>query len=112
MTSFCTIVYAPSKLEEAMNMLLGVFEKYAVKHGDRLQLSGSEMRNLFREELQELMKEASNRPQKFGEILSSLDKNLDGQVNFEEFVSMATKLIMCTSSYFDKYGGDLMCGYE
>lgn len=40
-----------------MNMLLGVFEKYAVKHGDRLQLSNREMGNLFRGELHDLMKE-------------------------------------------------------
>lgn len=50
--------------------------------------------------------------QKVGEILSGLDQNLDGQVDFQEFVSMVAKLTMCSNAYFDTIYGRPFCGVK
>lgn len=50
--------------------------------------------------------------QKVGEVLTGLDQNLDGQVDFEEFVSMVTKLTMCSNAYFDTIYGQSFCGVK
>uniref|UniRef100_A0A8P4G2J3 EF-hand domain-containing protein n=1 Tax=Dicentrarchus labrax TaxID=13489 RepID=A0A8P4G2J3_DICLA len=87
------------KLESAMSSLVELFECYALKDGDRLHLSRREMSNMFHEELGDLIKRSKD-PQKTAEILTNMDQNLDGQVDFEEFISMVTKFTMCSFDYF------------
>ncbi|XP_035529093.1 protein S100-A1-like [Morone saxatilis] len=78
------------KLVSAMSSLVELFECYALKDGDRLHLSRREMSNMFHEELGDLIQRSKD-PQKTGEILTNMDQNLDGQVDFEEFVSMTVQ---------------------
>lgn len=49
------------KLDLAMNIFIEMFEKYATKDGDRLHLSGRELRNMFRAELCELLQVVGSR---------------------------------------------------
>ncbi|KAL7393909.1 hypothetical protein ABVT39_017590 [Epinephelus coioides] len=104
-------VYCPEQgtLESAMNMLVDVFQSHALQDGDKFHLNRWEMKDLFQRELRQLL-ESSKDIQKSCQIIDDLDKNRDGKVDFEEFVSVATKLIMCCHSYFREE--NLMCGYR
>lgn len=123
------------RLDFAMNILIEMFQKYATKEGDRLHLSRKELRDMFNAELSDLLQvvggggqnicrfnvmssflhhcllyfqKGTRDPQKVGVILTSLDQNLDGRVDFEEFVSMVTQLTMCSNAYFKTFYGQ--CG--
>lgn len=49
------------KLDLAMDIFIEMFQKYATKDGDRLHLSGRELRNMFRTELCELLQVVGSR---------------------------------------------------
>uniref|UniRef100_A0A3Q4AHZ4 EF-hand domain-containing protein n=1 Tax=Mola mola TaxID=94237 RepID=A0A3Q4AHZ4_MOLML len=59
--------------------------------GNKFQLNRAELRNLLGGELSHYL-EASRDPRRVQEIISDLDKNLDGTMDFEEFVAMVTQL--------------------
>lgn len=43
------------RLDFAMNILIEMFEKYAIREGDRLNLSRKELRDMFNTELSDLL---------------------------------------------------------
>lgn len=46
------------------------------------------------------------------EIISDLDKNLDGTMDFEEFVAMVTQLTVSSTSFFQDYTPVIIkCGH-
>nr|XP_020513893.2 protein S100-A1-like [Labrus bergylta] len=87
-----------SPLEDAMNTLIDVFRSHSHRDGDGDYLSRREMRELFNAELGQFLT-ASRCPVRVGEVLAGMDQNLDGKVDFEEFVSMLTKIAVY--SFFD-----------
>ncbi|XP_029928379.1 protein S100-A1 [Myripristis murdjan] len=91
-----------SKLENAMDNLMDVFNYYATRDGDKFSLSRSELKGLLRGELCHYL-EASRDPRMVDEIMCDLDKNMDGKVNFEEFVGLVTRLTVASCGYFDGY---------
>lgn len=56
------------------------------------------------------LQQESRDPEKVQGILTGMDENLDGRLDFEEFVSMVTKFTMCSNAYFDKIYGVPSCG--
>ncbi|XP_042346758.1 protein S100-A1-like [Plectropomus leopardus] len=97
-----TVVHCPAQgtLQSAMKMLIDVFQAHAQDDADKLHLNRWEMKDLFKRELLELIQN-SKEPFRSFEIMDNLDKNRDCKVDFEEFVSVATKLIMLSHPYFN-----------
>lgn len=123
-----------------MNMMIDVFGSYARRDGDRLRLSKRQLRSVLSTEIAELLQvnrihpcsflhcfysvffslkffqfcfqKANKDPDKVERIMLGLDENLDGQVDFEEFMNMVTKLTVCSNSYFNTVYGQSWCGVK
>ncbi|KAF4088440.1 hypothetical protein AMELA_G00083360 [Ameiurus melas] len=89
----------PSDLERSMETLITVFHRYAGKEGNSSTLSRRELRQLMEAELSTFLK-AQKDPATVDKIMKDLDTNGDGEVNFEEFVSLVVGLsIACEQCY-------------
>ncbi|XP_066539002.1 protein S100-A10b [Hoplias malabaricus] len=89
----------PSDLERAMETLITVFHRYADKEGNCNTLSRRELRQLMETELSSFLKSQKD-PATVDKIMKDLDANGDGEVNFEEFVSLVVGLsIACEQLY-------------
>ncbi|XP_074542977.1 protein S100-A10a [Halichoeres trimaculatus] len=94
-----TSVNMPSELETAMESLIKVFHKYASKEGRSGTLSRRELRELMENELSNFLQSQKD-PAAIDKIMKDLDTNGDGQVDFEEFVSLVVGLsIACEQCY-------------
>ncbi|XP_076135886.1 protein S100-A10b [Alosa pseudoharengus] len=89
----------PSDLETSMETLIKVFHKYASREGDSGTLSRKELKMLMETELAGFLKSQKD-PGAVDRIMKDLDTNGDGEVNFEEFVSLVVGLsIACEKCY-------------
>uniref|UniRef100_A0A8C7U0X4 Protein S100 n=2 Tax=Oncorhynchus mykiss TaxID=8022 RepID=A0A8C7U0X4_ONCMY len=89
----------PSDLERAMESMITVFHKYAAKEGSGNTLSRRELKDLMENELSGFLKSQKD-PATVDKIMKDLDSNGDGEVNFEEFVSLVVGLsIACEQCY-------------
>ncbi|XP_077051280.1 protein S100-A10a [Siphateles boraxobius] len=89
----------PSQLETAMESLIMVFHRYAGKEGRSGTLTRRELRLLMENELSGFLKSQKD-PTTIDRIMKDLDANGDGEVNFEEFVSLVVGLsIACEACY-------------
>ncbi|KAK9526703.1 hypothetical protein VZT92_015388 [Zoarces viviparus] len=89
----------PSELETAMESLIKVFHRYATKEGKTYGLSRGQLRQLMENELSNFLKSQKD-PAAVDKIMKDLDSNCDGQVDFEEFVSLVVGLsIACEQCY-------------
>ncbi|KTF72986.1 hypothetical protein cypCar_00038249 [Cyprinus carpio] len=89
----------PSELETAMESLIMVFHRYAGKEGKSGTLTRRELRILMENELSGFLKSQKD-PTTIDRIMKDLDANGDGEVNFEEFVSLVVGLsIACEECY-------------
>ncbi|PWS23017.1 hypothetical protein DKP78_15365 [Enterococcus faecium] len=82
-----------------MEMLIKVFHRYASEEGDTGTLSRKELKTLMKAELNGFLQSQKD-PGTVDRIMKDLDTNGDGQVNFEEFVSLVVGLsIACEQCY-------------
>ncbi|KAG5842860.1 protein S100-A1-like [Anguilla rostrata] len=89
----------PSELESCMESLIKVFHRYASKEGNSNSLSRRELKELMENELNTFLKSQKD-PAAVDSIMKNLDTNGDGEVNFEEFVSLVVGLsIACEQCY-------------
>ncbi|XP_034456342.1 protein S100-A10a [Limanda limanda] len=89
----------PSELETAMESLIKVFHRYASKEKNTTTLNRRELRELMENELSNFLKSQKD-PAAVDKIMKDLDTNGDGQVDFEEFVSLVVGLsIACEQCY-------------
>ncbi|KAM9434882.1 protein S100-A10a [Clarias gariepinus] len=89
----------PSDLEKAMESLILVFHRYASKEGNTNTLSRRELRELMENELSNFLRSQKD-PGTVDKIMRDLDTNRDGEVSFEEFVSLVVGLsIACEQCY-------------
>ncbi|KAK6327264.1 hypothetical protein J4Q44_G00029090 [Coregonus suidteri] len=89
----------PSELECAMESMITVFHKYAAKEGSGNTLSRRELKDLMENELSGFLKSQKD-PTTVDKIMKDLDSNGDGEVDFEEFVSLVVGLsIACEQCY-------------
>ncbi|NP_001005961.1 protein S100-A10a [Danio rerio] len=89
----------PSELETAMESLIMVFHRYAGKEGRSGTLTRRELRILMENELSGFLKSQKD-PTFVDRIMKDLDANGDGEVDFEEFVSLVLGLsIACEACY-------------
>ncbi|KAG9275885.1 protein S100-A10b [Astyanax mexicanus] len=89
----------PTDLERSMESLITVFHRYADKEGNSNTLSRRELRQLIESELPTFLKSQKD-PATVDKIMKDLDANGDGEVSFEEFVSLVVGLsIACEQCY-------------
>ncbi|XP_077362694.1 protein S100-A10a isoform X1 [Festucalex cinctus] len=89
----------PSELETAMESLILVFHRYASRDGRTGTLNRRELRLLMENELSNFLR-CQKDPAAVDKIMKDLDTNGDGQVDFEEFVSLVVGLsIACERCY-------------
>ncbi|KAF0024580.1 hypothetical protein F2P81_023382 [Scophthalmus maximus] len=81
----------PSELENAMESLIKVFHRYASDDGKSTTLNRRELRSLMENELSNFLQSQKD-PAAVDKIMKDLDTNGDGQVDFEEFVSLVVGL--------------------
>ncbi|KAM3615181.1 uncharacterized protein V6R79_024543 [Siganus canaliculatus] len=91
-----------SNLQSAMESLIAVFHSYSGKEGDKYKLSKPELKTLLQGELSELMT-ASKDPMVVDKILTDLDENKDGEVDFQEFVVLVAALTVACNEFFIDY---------
>ncbi|KAK7147251.1 hypothetical protein R3I94_009941 [Phoxinus phoxinus] len=88
-----------SKLENAMEGLIKVFHTYSSKEGDKYKLSKAELKSLLHGELGDFLA-ASKDPMVVEKIMSDLDENRDGEVDFQEFVVLVAALTVACNEFF------------
>ncbi|XP_015228058.1 PREDICTED: protein S100-A1-like [Cyprinodon variegatus] len=88
----------PSLLQGAMEDLIKVFYSYSGKEGDKYKLNKMELKNMLQEELS--LKEGSYDSAEVEKVMSSLDENQDGEVDFQEFVVLVAALTMACNEFF------------
>lgn len=82
-----------------METLITVFHRYADTEGSKASLSRKELKLLMETELSSFLKSQKD-PAAIDRIMKDLDSNGDGEVNFEEFVSLVVGLsIACEQIY-------------
>ncbi|XP_003768081.1 protein S100-A12 [Sarcophilus harrisii] len=82
-----------TKLEGAVNCLVTVFHKYSLASGHYHTLSKDKFRKLLETEIPEVLKNPKD-PKTVEKILKEVDSNKDGMINFEEFLFLATRLLV------------------
>uniref|UniRef100_A0A667ZEU2 Protein S100 n=2 Tax=Myripristis murdjan TaxID=586833 RepID=A0A667ZEU2_9TELE len=92
----------PSELEIAMESMITVFHRYASKDGRSGTLSRRELRELLENELSGFLK-SQREPAAVDQIMKNLDANGDGQVDFEEFVSLVVGLSIACEQCYQKH---------
>ncbi|KAM4735667.1 protein S100-A1 [Anableps anableps] len=88
-----------STLQGTMEDLIKVFYHYSGKEGDKYKLNKKELKNMLQEELSEFLN-GSNDPALVEKIMTGLDDNKDGEVDFQEFVVLVAALTVACNEFF------------
>ncbi|XP_007576926.1 protein S100-A1-like isoform X1 [Poecilia formosa] len=88
-----------STLQGAMEDLIKVFYRYSGNEGDKYKLNKKELKKMFQEELSEFLN-GSNDPGMVEKIMTGLDDNKDGEVDFQEFVVLVAALTVACNEFF------------
>ncbi|TDH11301.1 hypothetical protein EPR50_G00059500 [Perca flavescens] len=87
-----------SKLQTAMAILIEVFHSYSGKEGDKNKLNKSELKNLLKTEL----KIDGGDSREIEGMMRELDADRDGEVNFQEYVTLVAAMTMISNEFFQK----------
>ncbi|XP_050787009.1 protein S100-A5-like [Gopherus flavomarginatus] len=84
-------------LEKALATLVCIFHKYSGKEGDKMTLSKGELKELVKNELGlgERMKEGG-----IEQLMKSLDRNSDQEIDFKEYSVFLSTLCMAYNDIF------------
>uniref|UniRef100_F1SFV8 Protein S100 n=2 Tax=Sus scrofa TaxID=9823 RepID=F1SFV8_PIG len=83
-------------LEKALTTMVTTFHKYSGREGSKLTLSRRELKELIKKELcLGEMKESS-----VDDLMKSLDKNSDQEIDFKEYSVFLTTLCMAYNDFF------------
>ncbi|KAM6994202.1 protein S100-A1-like [Tautogolabrus adspersus] len=88
-----------SKLQLCVLDLITVFHTYSGREGDKYKLSRGELKNLLQVELAESLAECK-KPGELDEIMTGLDQNKDGEVDFTEFVTLVVAISLLVNEFF------------
>ncbi|KAF3692407.1 Protein S100-A1 S-100 protein alpha chain S-100 protein subunit alpha [Channa argus] len=89
-----------SNLQKAVMGLIEVFHSYSGKEGDKYKLNKRELKSLLKEELGDFQ-DGSNDPMVVEKIMTDLDENQDGEVDFQEFVVLVAALTVACNDFFE-----------
>ncbi|XP_063551086.1 protein S100-A5 isoform X1 [Gorilla gorilla gorilla] len=89
-----TVMETP--LEKALTTMVTTFHKYSGREGSKLTLSRKELKELVKKELcLGEMKES-----RIDDLMKSLDKNSDQEIDFKEYSVFLTTLCMAYNDFF------------
>uniref|UniRef100_A0A8D0G945 Protein S100-A4 n=1 Tax=Sphenodon punctatus TaxID=8508 RepID=A0A8D0G945_SPHPU len=88
-----------SRLEEALGVMVGTFQKYSGKEGDRYKLSKAEMRELLLNELPTFVRGRIHEAG-FQKLMEKLDANRDEELDFQEYAVFLMLTAMLCHEYF------------
>ncbi|KAM9724498.1 protein S100-A1 [Menidia menidia] len=91
-----------ANLQGAMEDLIKVFYSYSGKEGDKYKLNKKELKNMLQEELSDFLT-GKNDSAVVEKILSDLDENKDGEVDFQEFVVLVAALTVACNEFFVEF---------
>nr|XP_057903617.1 S100 calcium binding protein S isoform X2 [Doryrhamphus excisus] len=94
-----------SNLESAMQMLIKTFHKYSGKEGDKYTLSRAELKELLLEELGSYLGHSKDN-ETVEKIMTDLDANNDGEVDFTEFIILMGALTVACNDFFLEFKTD------
>ncbi|XP_056154317.1 protein S100-A4-like [Lampris incognitus] len=89
----------PSGVQQAMDLLIKTFYKYSGAEGDKYTLSKSELKDLLRNELGEMLGKTNDKAA-VDKIFADLDSNKDNSVDFKEYVIMVSCLTVLCNEFF------------
>nr|XP_025852662.1 protein S100-A12-like [Vulpes vulpes] len=81
-----------TKLEDHLEGIVNVFHRYSVRVGDHDTLSKGEMKQLITKELPNTLKNTKDQAT-VDKLFQDLDADKDGQVNFNEFISLVSVVL-------------------
>ncbi|XP_059943865.1 protein S100-A5 isoform X2 [Mesoplodon densirostris] len=86
-----------TSLEKALTTMVTTFHKYSGREGSKLTLSRKELKELIEKDLclGEKMKESS-----MDDLMKSLDKNGDQEIDFKEYSVFLTTLCVAYNDFF------------
>ncbi|KAM9353688.1 protein S100-B-like [Symphorus nematophorus] len=91
-----------ARLEQAIVSIVDLFLEYSREEGKKRQLNKEELRKLLTEQIESSeLKEALN-PDDIDEVMKTLDKNHDDDINFREFCRCVSEL---AKGYYHKKKG-------
>ncbi|XP_029435266.1 protein S100-A1 [Rhinatrema bivittatum] len=88
-----------SQLETAMESLITVFHTYSGKEGDKSKLSRKELKELLQNELGSFLEDQKD-SSSVDSIMKDLDEDGDGEVDFQEFVTLVASLTVSCNTFF------------
>ncbi|XP_036609151.1 protein S100-A5 [Trichosurus vulpecula] len=83
-------------LEKALTTMVTTFHKYSGREGSKLTLSRKELKELIKKEL--CLGEVSESG--IDELMKSLDRNSDQEIDFKEYSVFLTTLCMAYNDFF------------
>uniref|UniRef100_A0A8D0GHX9 Protein S100 n=1 Tax=Sphenodon punctatus TaxID=8508 RepID=A0A8D0GHX9_SPHPU len=87
-------------LEKALSTLVFTFHKYSGREGNKLTLSKRELKELVKEELG--LGEKMKKPGGIDELMKSLDRNCDQEIDFKEYTAFLSALCMSYNDFFQE----------
>ncbi|XP_069488093.1 protein S100-P-like [Ambystoma mexicanum] len=90
-----------TQLEQAMAMIIGVFDKYSGTEGNKFTLTKGELKTLMEKEMPGFMENAKDKDA-VDKLLKDLDENGDSEVDFNEFMIFVAALSCVCHAYFEK----------
>ncbi|KAB0385991.1 protein S100-A12 [Muntiacus reevesi] len=81
-----------TKLEDYLEGIINIFHQYSVRLGDYDTLIKRELKQLITKELPNTLKNTKDQAT-IDKIFQELDANKDGQVSFEEFIVLVSRVL-------------------
>ncbi|XP_040854851.1 protein S100-A12 [Ochotona curzoniae] len=90
-----------TKLEDHLEGIINIFHQYSVRTGHYDTLTKCELKKLITTELANTIKNTKDRPA-VDQIFRDLDEDRDGQVDFNEFLSLLASVLLTTHDNIHK----------
>ncbi|XP_059998321.1 protein S100-A12 [Lagenorhynchus albirostris] len=81
-----------TKLEDHLEGIINIFHQYSIRLENYDTLNKSELKKLITKELPNALKNTKDRPS-IDKVFQELDADKDGQVTFEEFVVLVSRVL-------------------
>ncbi|XP_039219436.1 protein S100-A12-like [Crotalus tigris] len=86
-----------TQLEKCCEYIINIFHQYSIRTPPPDMLSKGEFAKMVKEQLPNVIRNTKN-PEAMNRFFNELDQNKDGQVSFDEFVNLVSRLLTSTTS--------------
>ncbi|EGW10420.1 Protein S100-A9 [Cricetulus griseus] len=85
-----------SQMEQGMETIIKTFHQHAGKEGNPDTLSKKEFKQLVNKDMPNSLKKVKKDERAMNHMMEDLDRNKDGEVDFDEFVALLAKRLLMT----------------